>query len=129
MTVEGGLMTGVVEPCQPIIQFMNERRETWDEGSLVYPDDSAHYERVIDINLDEVALTVATPGDSRNRSSLNELTSVEIQNVVIASCTGGSLADLRATADILRGRELKEGVRLTVTPSSTLVAMQAKKEG
>ena len=122
-------MTGVVEPCQPIIQFMNERRDVWDEGSLVYPDEDAHYERVIDINLDEVALTVATPGDSRNRSSLNDLTSVEIQNVVIASCTGGSLADLRAAADILRGRELREGVRLTVTPSSTLVAMQARKEG
>ena len=129
MTVEGGLMTGVVEPCQPIVQFMNERRETWDENSLVYPDANAQYERVMDINLDEVALTVATPGDSRNRSTLNELTTVEIQNVVIASCTGGSLADLRAAAEILRGRKLQEGVRLTVTPSSTLVALQARREG
>ena len=129
MTVEGGLMTGVVEPCQPIVQFMNERRGTWDETSLVYPDDNAEYERVIDINLDEVALTVATPGDSRNRSSLNELSTVEIQNVVIASCTGGSLADLRAAAEILRGRQLQNGVRLTVTPSSTLVEIQARKEG
>ena len=86
-------MTGVVEPCQPIIQFMNERRRDWDTGLLVYPDEGAKYEKVIDINLDEVALTVATPGDSRNRSALTDLTDVEIQNVVIASCTGGSLAD------------------------------------
>jgi len=129
MTVEGGLMTGVVEPCQPIVDFMNEQRGKWDEASLVYPDGDATYERVIEIDLDEVALTVATPGDSRNRATLQELTNVEIQNVVIASCTGGSLADLRAAAEILRGQSLRSGVRLTVTPSSTLVAMQAKKEG
>lgn len=129
MTVEGGLMTGVVEPCRPIVDFMNERRDSWDQHSLVYPDEDAVYERVIEINLDEVALTVATPGDSRNRASLQDLTDVEIQNVVIASCTGGSLADLRAAAEILRDQTVHDGVRLTVTPSSTLVAMQAKKEG
>ena len=48
---------------------------------------------------------------------------------MIASCTGGSLADLRAAAEVLRGRQLHDGVRLTVTPSSTLVARRAEKEG
>ena len=52
-----------------------------------------------------------------------------IHNVVIASCTGGSLADLRAAADVLRGRTLAEGVRLTVTPSSADVAKAAGEEG
>jgi 3-isopropylmalate/(R)-2-methylmalate dehydratase large subunit len=129
MTVEGGLMTGVVEPCEPIIAFMNEQRGEWDQDSLVYPDESAQYERVITIDLDQVDLTVATPGDSRNRAPLSALAEIEIQNVVIASCTGGSLADLRAAASILRGRKLSQGVRLTVTPSSTLVGLQATKEG
>ncbi len=48
---------------------------------------------------------------------------------MIASCTGGSLADLRAAADVLRGHGLAPGVRLTVTPSSTDVAEQAESEG
>ena len=46
-----------------------------------------------------------------------------------ASCTGGSLSDLRAAADVLRGHKIKEGVRLTVTPSSADVAKQATEEG
>jgi 3-isopropylmalate/(R)-2-methylmalate dehydratase large subunit len=134
MTVEGGLMTGVVEPCEPILRFMAEHRTGWSEDtalhdSLVYPDADAHYERVIEIDLDEVPLTVATPGDSRNRASLEDVSDIAIQNVVIASCTGGSLADLRAAARILKGNQLHESVRLTVTPSSTLVSHQAKKEG
>jgi 3-isopropylmalate/(R)-2-methylmalate dehydratase large subunit len=60
---------------------------------------------------------------------LADNTQVAIHNVVIASCTGGSLADLRAAADVLRGRTLAEGVRLTVTPSSADVAKAAQEEG
>jgi len=129
MTVEGGLMTGVVEPCAPIVDFLKERRGIDVTDSLVHPDEGADYARVIQVDLSEVPLTVATPGDSRNRSPLSAHQEVEVQNVVIASCTGGSLSDLRAAADVLRGRQVKEGVRLTVTPSSADVAAQAEQEG
>jgi 3-isopropylmalate/(R)-2-methylmalate dehydratase large subunit len=84
---------------------------------------------VIELDLEQVPLTVATPGDSRNRLSLAALGEVPVQNIVIASCTGGSLADLRAAAEVLRGRRLAEGVRVTVTPSSAAVAEAAEAEG
>ena len=129
MTVEGGLMTGVVEPCQPLLDFLEEHRGTDHADRMVYPDPGARYERVIEIDLDQVPLTVATPGDSRNRLSLAEASTVDIHNVVIASCTGGSISDLRAAAGVLKGRAIKAGVRVTVTPSSALVASQARKEG
>ena len=73
--------------------------------------------------------TGAEAARARNRASLSEHGQVAVQNIVIASCTGGSLADLRAAADVLRGRDLAEGVRLTVTPSSTAVAAEADAEG
>jgi 3-isopropylmalate/(R)-2-methylmalate dehydratase large subunit len=129
MTVEGGLMTGVVEPCQPILDFLAERRGIDATPLLVHADPGAQYERVIRLNLDEVKLTIATPGDSRNRAPLDEHEDVAIHNVVIASCTGGSLADLRAAAEVLRGRRLAEGVRVTVTPSSQDVTDAAEEEG
>ena len=129
MTVEGGLMTGVVEPCRPIVEFLKARRGIDVTDELVWPDAGASYERVIAVNLADVPLTVATPGDSRNRLSLDAVAGTAIQNVVIASCTGGSLADLRAAADVLRGRSLAAGVRVTVTPSSADVAEAAEKEG
>ena len=129
MTVEGGLMTGVVAPCQPIEDFLRERRGVEAGGLFVAPDEGATYARVMRVELAEVPLTVATPGDSRNRAPLSEHTAVEIQNVVIASCTGGSLTDLRAVASVLRGHRLNGGVRLTVTPSSADVASVAESEG
>lgn len=129
MTVEGGLMTGIVEPCAPVKAFLEERRGSVDPSMFVHPDEGAQYVRTIEIDLDDVPLTVATPGDSRNRAPLSENDQVPIHNVVIASCTGGSLADLRAAAAVLTGKKLKEGVRVTVTPSSTDVAKAAEKEG
>jgi 3-isopropylmalate/(R)-2-methylmalate dehydratase large subunit len=129
MTVEGGLMTGIVEPCKPLFDFLQARRGTDYADRMVYPDEGAEYERVIEVDLSTVPLTVATPGDSRNRAPLSGLEEIAIHNVVIASCTGGSLADLRAAADVLRGRSLKAGVRVTVTPSSATVAADAEKEG
>ena len=129
MTVEGGLMTGVVEPCAPILEFLRSRRGVDMSDRFVGADDGAQYARVLAIDLDEVPLTVATPGDSRNRASLADHGDTAVHNVVIASCTGGSLADLRAAADVLRGRSLADSVRLTVTPSSTDVATAAEQEG
>jgi 3-isopropylmalate/(R)-2-methylmalate dehydratase large subunit len=129
MTVEGGLMTGVVEPCEPIVQFLRERRGIDASTMLVGPDADAEYVRTIVVDLDHVPLTVATPGDSRNRAALSDHTDVAIHNVVIASCTGGSLADLRAAAEVLEGRTVAAGVRLTVTPSSQAVATDAEREG
>ena len=37
MTVEGGLMTGMIEPCQPIVDFLEQRRGPgdWDAHTLV----------------------------------------------------------------------------------------------
>ncbi len=129
MTVEGGLMTGVVEPCQPILDFLRERRGVDATADLVHADPGCGYERVLHVELSEVPLTVATPGDSRNRAPLTAHGEVSIDNVVIASCTGGSLADLRAAAEVLRGRAVAEGVRVTVTPSSADVAAAAEAEG
>jgi len=129
MTVEGGLMTGVVEPCQPIVDFLMSRRGVDVREQLVHPDPGCSYERVLKVDLDDVPLTVATPGDSRNRAPLAAHDTVAIENVVIASCTGGSLADLRAAAGVLQGRTLAAGVRVTVTPSSADVAAAAEEEG
>ncbi|MGC6511018.1 MAG: aconitase family protein [Myxococcota bacterium] len=129
MTVEGGLMTGVVEPCSAITSFLKAQRGNDYSDWLVFPDEGARYARTIEIDLADVPLTVATPGDSRNRQTLSSSSDIPIHNVVIASCTGGSLADLRAAADVLRGRSLHKSVRLTVTPSSTLVAKKAEQEG
>ncbi len=49
--------------------------------------------------------------------------------VFIGSCTNGRLPDLRAAAEVLRGRKVKAGVRMLVVPGSEAVRRDAEAEG
>lgn len=49
--------------------------------------------------------------------------------VFVGSCTNGRISDLRAAAALLRGRKIKEGVRMLVAPGSEAVRREAEAEG
>ncbi|UWS80394.1 3-isopropylmalate dehydratase large subunit [Phaeobacter sp. G2] len=57
------------------------------------------------------------------------LLDVEIDTVFIGSCTNGRIEDLRAAAEILKGKIKKDGIRAMVVPGSGLVRAQAEEEG
>ncbi|WP_420996169.1 3-isopropylmalate dehydratase large subunit [Cupriavidus sp. 30B13] len=57
------------------------------------------------------------------------LEGLPVQRVFIGSCTNGRIEDLRAVADIVRGRRVAEGVRAMVVPGSGAVRAQAEAEG
>jgi len=58
-----------------------------------------------------------------------KLTDIKIDAVFIGSCTNGRIEDLRAAAEVLRGRKVAPGVRAMVVPGSGLVRAQAEEEG
>jgi 3-isopropylmalate/(R)-2-methylmalate dehydratase large subunit len=57
------------------------------------------------------------------------LVDVPIQRVFIGSCTNGRIEDLRAAAEIARGRKVAAGVSAMVVPGSGLVKAEAEREG
>lgn len=57
------------------------------------------------------------------------LRDVEIDTVFIGSCTNGRIEDLRAAADVLRGRKVADGVEVVLVPGSDTVRAQAVEEG
>ena len=69
-------------------------------------------------SLDYMGLTAGTP-----------LSDIKIDTVFIGSCTNGRIEDLRAAAEILKGKKVKDGMRAMVVPGSGLVRAQAEEEG
>jgi 3-isopropylmalate/(R)-2-methylmalate dehydratase large subunit len=57
------------------------------------------------------------------------LRDVAIDVVFLGSCTNGRLEDLRAAAEVLRGHQVAEGVRMLVVPGSAKVRAAAEAEG
>jgi 3-isopropylmalate/(R)-2-methylmalate dehydratase large subunit len=57
------------------------------------------------------------------------LKSVKIDTVFLGSCTNGRIEDLRAAAEVLKGKKIASGLRMLVVPGSARVREQAQKEG
>jgi len=57
------------------------------------------------------------------------LEGLPIQHVFIGSCTNARIEDLRAVAEVVRGRSVAPGVRAMVVPGSGAVKAQAEAEG
>jgi len=57
------------------------------------------------------------------------LKSVKIDTVFLGSCTNGRIEDLRAAAEVIKGRKIASGLRMLVVPGSARVRQQAQAEG
>ncbi|GAA1654188.1 3-isopropylmalate dehydratase large subunit [Georgenia ruanii] len=68
--------------------------------------------------LEYMALTPGTP-----------LKDIKVDTVFIGSCTNGRIEDLRAVADVIKGRQKADDVRVLVVPGSARVRLQAEAEG
>jgi 3-isopropylmalate/(R)-2-methylmalate dehydratase large subunit len=68
--------------------------------------------------LEYMGLTAGTP-----------LRDITVDTVFVGSCTNGRIEDLRAAAEVVRGRTVAEGVRMLVVPGSMKVKAQAQEEG
>ncbi len=89
-------------------------------GAVPHPEsaEDAQKQQSIKRSLDYMGLEAGTP-----------LTEVPIDTVFIGSCTNGRIEDLRAVAEVAKGRKVAEHVRAMVVPGSGLVKEQAEDEG
>ena len=125
----------------------------------LYSDDGAHFDKVITIKGEDIAPvvtwgtspedvlpitgTVPDPAEFEGgkidaaKRSLDymgltpgtRLQDVDVDAVFIGSCTNGRIEDLRAAAEIVKGKKVKDGIMAMVVPGSGLVRLQAEEEG
>ncbi len=132
MAIEAGGKNGIFPVDEKTIEYIKTfAPERYEKGQykVFEADEDAEYERVIEVDLAEVPLTVSFPHLPDNTRVMGEFDPVEIDQVVIGSCTNGRLEDMRLAADYLKGRTVKKGLRLIILPGSQRVWKQAMKEG
>ncbi len=95
----------------------------------IWSDADAEYIKEIEINLSEIYPLVAAPHSPDNVKALAEVVGTPIHQGFIGTCTNGRIEDLREAAKILKGKKIKEGFQLLITPASQKIYMQAMKEG
>lgn len=84
-------------------------------------DPDAHYDRVIDIDLDKLQPMIACPHSPDNVVPVASLAGTKVDQVCIGSCTNSSLFDMLKVAALLRGKTVAPGVSLSISPGSKQV--------
>lgn len=67
--------------------------------------------------------------DYMQLSAGQDFSKVRVDRVFIGSCTNARLTDLRAAADILRGRNIAPHISMLIAPGSEVIKAEAEKEG
>lgn len=127
MAIECGAKNGIF-PVDEITKEYVEGRSL-REYKVYEADEDAEYDRVVEIDLSTLKPTVACPHLPENTKTVDELDKIEIDQVVIGSCTNGRIEDMRTAASILKGRKVAKGVRCIVIPATQAIYLQCIKEG
>ena len=74
---------------------------------------------------EDLVPVVACPSQVDKIRAVKEVEGTELDQVFIGSCTNGRLEDLKAAAEILKGKKVADYVKLIVTPASRKIYRQA----
>ena len=128
MGAECGVTSSVFPSDEMTRIFLRAQRreEDWREISA---DADAKYERVVDINLSELAPLTAKPHSPDNISTVRNVGEIEVNQVCIGSCTNSSYKDLVTVAKILKGKVTHPGVSFMIAPGSRQVLENLARDG
>ncbi len=95
----------------------------------VFADIDASYVKHYEIDVSAYQQMVSRPGAPHDAVNVDNVRKIKIDSAFIGSCTNGRIEDMRATAEILKGKKVAPGVVLKIVPSTDLVWRRCLDEG
>jgi 3-isopropylmalate/(R)-2-methylmalate dehydratase large subunit len=127
MAVEMGAKAGLIEPDQKTIDYVKARTDK--PFNAFKSDEDAVYEKIDDVDVSDMEPQVAVPHSVDNVKPVSKVEGTKVDQTFIGSCTNGRIEDLRAAAQILKGKKIAKGIRLIVIPASQEIYLNALNEG
>ena len=132
MAIEAGAKNGIFPVDRLTVAYVEISRKSGlrsDEYRTYTRDPDSQPGRTIRYDLGSIEPQVAFPHLPENTKGISEIGDIEVDQVVIGSCTNGRIEDLKIAAEVLRGRKVKKGVRLLIFPATQKIMLEALKEG
>ena len=158
MTIEGGGRAGMVAPDATTFEWLDGRDAApdplpIDDWLALRTDDGAAFDRQLDVDATAIVpqvtwgttpgmvapVTGAVPepsseGEQRalrymDLSPGTAIQEIRLDRVFIGSCTNSRIGDLRAAAEVVKGRRVSPDLHAMVVPGSQQVKAQAESEG
>ena len=126
MAIEAGAKAGIIPPDEKVFEFLNCRVR--GDYTPVYADEDAEYVETFEYDASDIYPTVSAPFLPSNTALASEV-EVSIDQAYLGSCTNGRIEDLRAAAEILKGKKVHPDVKMIVVPASKKIFDEALEEG
>ncbi len=120
MGTELGATTSIF-PSDEVTKAFLEAEGRGEDYIELKSDNDAVYDRVIDIDLNELKPLIACPHSPDNIVTVESLKGTKVDQVCIGSCTNSSLLDMLKVAALLKGKTIDPSVSLSISPGSKQV--------
>jgi 3-isopropylmalate/(R)-2-methylmalate dehydratase large subunit len=130
MAVECNALTAIMEPTEPMIRYLIERRGLDAkrlESIVVYADPASTGDETIDLDLSSVQTLVAAPGHPGNGLPLEKVHGVHVDMAYAGSCTAGDITSIGMYVQVLNGRRVR--IPTFIQYGSERVREEAKRRG
>lgn len=127
-TYHAGADTALMPLDEKALAYARERAP--DGNFTIFKSDAdAEYVFEAEYDLSKLTPMVTAPPELHTAQSVEEHAGLRIDQAALGSCANGRLEDMRAAAEILRGRKVAPHVTFYITPGSREVFADAAKEG
>ncbi len=127
MAIEAGGKSGIIQPDKTTFSYVDGRKKR--DYKVFTSDRNARFAEVYEFNLSNLDPQIALPHLPSNTKSVGEVGNVNLDQVVIGSCTNGRISDFEIAAHILKGKKVHPYVRCIILPGTQSVYMKALEKG
>jgi len=127
MAIEAGAKAGICKVDSKTLDYIKPRAKR--PYTVYEPDEDAEYLQVFEYDVSSLEPQVALPHSPANTKPVSQVGDIEIDQVVVGSCTNGRLSDLQVAAQVLRGRKVHSRVRCIIIPATQQIYLDALNEG
>ncbi len=127
MTVDLGAKNGIVAPDVVTERYLRNR--TKDQWDFVTSDVDAEYDMVYDIDISDLAPTIAMPGKLDDTVTVDKLIGTKFNKAFVGTCTNGRLEDIATMAEIMKDKQVHRDVNMILVPASQTVYLEALQAG
>ncbi len=129
MAIEAGGKNGIIAPDKITKEYL---KKVDDSTYKIYESDKdAEYDDIIEFDCSKIEPQVAFPHLPENTKPISEVNNmqIEIDQVVIGSCTNGRLEDLEIAAKIINNNKIHSNLRCIIIPGTQEIYLKAIKKG
>lgn len=128
MATEMGAIVGLIPADKTVADYFKLRAAD-KPVELIKADPDAAYIKEYTLDITGLKPLAAAPPSPDNVIEVEKLKDVKVDSVFIGSCTNGRFEDIKAAADIVAGKKVKDGIMAKIVPATEEVYNQMVDSG